>query len=197
MFAYCGNNPIARKDDGGEFWNWVVGATVGALVGAINTAVEVYQKDGWDAFSSGKTWAKIGVSAACGTINGLVAASGACYVTGGFVGGLTGAVESMAHQLIDSDGDFSQINGTEVLTDFTVGMIGSAAGGNGAIRGSKYMAYQGKSFAKHAASKGTQNAVSFYYKMTANYSKQFIRPTVTGISRGFAAGKLASYALSN
>jgi hypothetical protein len=103
----------------------------------------------------------------------------------------------MAHQLIDSDGDFSQINGTEVLTDFTVGMIGSAAGGNGAIRGSKYMAYQGKSFAKHAASKGTQNAVSFYYKMTANYSKQFIRPTVTGISRGFAAGKLASYALSN
>ena len=97
MFAYCGNNPVSRADDGGEFWNWVIGAAVGALVGAINTAVEAYNDNGWEAFKSEKTWAKIGVSAACGTINGLVDASGAYYVTGGFVGGVTGALESMAH----------------------------------------------------------------------------------------------------
>ena len=30
LFAYCGNNPIARKDDGGYIWNFVAGAVVGA-----------------------------------------------------------------------------------------------------------------------------------------------------------------------
>lgn len=33
LFAYCDNNPIVRIDEGGEFWNWVIGASVGAIVG--------------------------------------------------------------------------------------------------------------------------------------------------------------------
>lgn len=36
MFAYCGNNPVSRNDDNGEFWNIVIGAAiVGAAGGAI------------------------------------------------------------------------------------------------------------------------------------------------------------------
>ena len=33
MFAYCGNNPIARKDDGGAFWFELL--ATGAIVGGI------------------------------------------------------------------------------------------------------------------------------------------------------------------
>lgn len=39
MFAYCGNNPISRLDNGGEFWNIVAGAVVGAVIGALSKAV--------------------------------------------------------------------------------------------------------------------------------------------------------------
>lgn len=35
MFAYCGNDPISRKDDAGDFWGIAVGAGIGGLVGAI------------------------------------------------------------------------------------------------------------------------------------------------------------------
>ena len=193
MFAYCGNNPVSRNDEGGEFWNFVIGAVVGATVAAVATAIDAVKEDGWEALESGKTWAKIGVSAACGAVNGLVAASGAYWAVGGFVGGATGLIESAAHQLIDNDGDFKKMDKMELLTDFTVGMIGGAAGGNGAIRGNKYMANQAKSFGKHYAANGLKNAISFYYKMTANYSIQFIGSTLWGITKGFVGGKLADY----
>ena len=49
-----------RADDGGEFWNYVVGAAVGALIGGIKTAVDEIKKDGLSALKSGKTWAKSG-----------------------------------------------------------------------------------------------------------------------------------------
>ena len=35
MFAYCGNNPVMRADDGGEIWHIVVGAVVGGATSAI------------------------------------------------------------------------------------------------------------------------------------------------------------------
>ena len=35
MWAYCGNNPVNRYDDGGEFWHIVAGFAVGAVVGGI------------------------------------------------------------------------------------------------------------------------------------------------------------------
>ena len=32
LYAYCDNNPIVRKDTGGEFWNTVLGALAGGLI---------------------------------------------------------------------------------------------------------------------------------------------------------------------
>lgn len=46
MFAYCGNNPVSREDDGGEFWNFVIGAAVGGLVGGVVSAVTSYAQTG-------------------------------------------------------------------------------------------------------------------------------------------------------
>ena len=38
MFAYCGNNPVARKDNGGAFWFGLLatGTIVGGILGAFN-----------------------------------------------------------------------------------------------------------------------------------------------------------------
>ena len=39
LFAYCDNNPITRKDDGGDFWHIIVGAAIGAVVGGVVKAI--------------------------------------------------------------------------------------------------------------------------------------------------------------
>ena len=39
LYAYCDNNPVMRVDNGGDFWNWVIGAAVGAVVGVIGQVV--------------------------------------------------------------------------------------------------------------------------------------------------------------
>ena len=190
LFAYCDNNPVMRKDDGGEFWNYVVGGIVGAVIGAVTTAVDAVKKDGWGALTSGKTWAKIGISAACGTVNGLVAASGAFVLTGGAVGSTTGFVESFGHKLIDTDGELSQEDWLEIGKDTIVGFVGGLAGGNGATHGNKYMMRQESRFLKHLIPDGISKAHSFAWKMTANYSKQFIVPTLKGLTKGWFGGKL-------
>ena len=37
LYAYCGNNPVARADDGGEFWNVVVGAVIGGAINLVSS----------------------------------------------------------------------------------------------------------------------------------------------------------------
>ena len=196
MFAYCGNNPISREDDAGEFWNFVVGAVVGAAIGAVTAVVDAVKEDGWDALKSGKTWAKAGVSAVCGAINGTVAASGAHVLVGGLTGGTTGFIESLSHELIDNNGVMRKEDWAEVATDTAVGFFGGLSGGDGAIYGNKYMAKQATRLTKHVTTDGIKKAGSFYLKMTVNYSKQFVKPTLQGITKGWVGGKVASYGLA-
>ena len=33
LYAYCGNNPVSRSDDGGEAWNIAIGVAIGAIAG--------------------------------------------------------------------------------------------------------------------------------------------------------------------
>ena len=69
-FAYCDNDPVNRSDNGGKFWNIVVGAVVGGLASAVATAYTSYKE-------TGKVdWASTGISAATGALNGGIAASG-------------------------------------------------------------------------------------------------------------------------
>jgi len=39
LYAYCDNNPITREDKGGQFWNVIAGAAVGALIGVASQAI--------------------------------------------------------------------------------------------------------------------------------------------------------------
>ena len=66
MYAYCGNNPVSRVDDGGEFWNYVIGAAVGGVVAAVTHAVT----------SENANWKSIFIAGVAGATSGAIAASG-------------------------------------------------------------------------------------------------------------------------
>ncbi len=72
LFAYCDNNPIARTDDGGEFWHIAIGAVVGAIGGAVSSIVS-------QAISGEKiNWKAVGISAAGGAVSGAITAAVPC-----------------------------------------------------------------------------------------------------------------------
>ena len=75
LFVYCGNNPIARKDDGGEFWNVVAGAVIGAALGAVSEIASQYLNH---VINGEKiNWGDVAASAASGAVyGGVMAATG-------------------------------------------------------------------------------------------------------------------------
>ena len=77
LFAYCGNNPITRADDGGEFWNLVVGAIVGAASVYVGDVIEnvANGKTGWDIFAPTSSVGTYLGAAASGMIPGSGIAS--------------------------------------------------------------------------------------------------------------------------
>ena len=85
LFAYCGNNPVNRSDNRGEFWHIVVGAIIGAVV---NVATSYITNT-----LAGKeyTWEDALVDAAAGAITGGLAASGAGPLAQGIVNGAVSA----------------------------------------------------------------------------------------------------------
>lgn len=75
MFAYCGNNPISRADDGGEFWNIVIGAVAGAIASAVSELVS--QVINHVATGEDIDWGDVATSAAGGAVyGGVMAATG-------------------------------------------------------------------------------------------------------------------------
>ena len=117
MFAYCGNNPTSRSDETGDFWNFIVGAVVGAVVNAVSTAVDAVKEGGLDALSDGKTWAKIGVSAAGGLVSGALAASGVGLGASILGNTAISMAQNAANQAIDNGDLKALMLATWLLTD--------------------------------------------------------------------------------
>jgi len=82
MFAYCGNNPVAREDDGGEFWNIVAGAIVGVasqfISGVVSNALE--GKTGADLFKNTGTVGDYVTAALTGALCAIPGAGAAVSV---------------------------------------------------------------------------------------------------------------------
>ena len=96
-FAYCDNNPVSRSDDGGTFFNTVIGAVVGGLTGALSAALEGGSKR--EVFASAASGAVSGAIAGAGVDFAVatVATGGAAAVVGATaVAALTGAGGSIA-----------------------------------------------------------------------------------------------------
>ena len=126
LYAYCGNNPVARRDDGGEFWNFVIGGVVGGLIGGISAAINSYKETGKVNIAS----TVIGVIS--GAASGVVAASGlGMFAQAGISAGIS-ALSSTADQvcnIIASDElTYKDFDGLKVLKDGINGGVSSLAG---------------------------------------------------------------------
>ena len=124
MFAYCGNNPISRFDESGNWWHIAIGAVVGAAVAFASTVATDY-------IENGKVdLAAAGISALFGAASGALAATGygkLVQITGGAL--LSGAesIVSQAHE----KGGIKNVNAGRVLIDMVMGGIGSRGNGTG------------------------------------------------------------------
>lgn len=70
MFAYCGNNPISRTDNVGEFWHAIAGMAGGAVLAAASELV--FQVINHAVTGEKINWGDIATSAAGGAVYGLV-----------------------------------------------------------------------------------------------------------------------------
>ncbi len=148
----------------------------------------------WDAITDGKTWAKAGVSAACGAINGVVAASGVGLIGASVTGAVTGFAESYAHKAIDKGSfELDSADWKEIGVSTAIGTVSGLIGGRGAIKGDKYMGRQVSLLKSKLFTSEAGKGMKFYYKMTANMSKRFIGKTVKGFVLGFCSNKAMTY----
>ncbi|MBE6920295.1 MAG: RHS repeat-associated core domain-containing protein [Ruminococcaceae bacterium] len=164
MFAYCGNNPVSRKDDGGEFWHLVVGGVIGGIIGAISSA------------ASGGDIVDVLIGAAAGAAGGVLAASGAGVV----VQALGSAAISMAsnaasqvnHIVQDKTGE-TEFDVGDMLFDGAVGLACGAWGGNGASYGnSGGIMAAGKQLFKRGFF--NPQARSYYAKVAHNMGGEYV-----------------------
>ena len=121
-FAYCDNNPINRNDDGGEFWNIVVGAIVGGVVSAAITAVDSYISTGHvdgDAVLH---------SAVSGAIAGGVAATGVGIVGQRLVGAATSAMDTFYSEVREQQKGNSSMGRVIIKTAISAGWGALTAG---------------------------------------------------------------------
>ena len=127
MFAYCGNNPVTRSDETGEFWNLVIGAVVGAVVNAVTTVVSA-KMNGEEV-----DWVDVAISAAVGAASGAVAATGIGALGQAGITAVISGGGNLVQQLADNAR--SGESGIDVMdivysgaAGFATSIVGSAAG---------------------------------------------------------------------
>ena len=170
MFAYCGNNPISREDDGGEFWHIIAGAAVGAAVSFATSVV--------GDILAGKEvdWAAAGISAAFGAVGGALASTGlgaAAQIVGGAV--LSGAENAISQ---GREKGFNNINYGEVAINAVVGGISSATNGLSKAT-AKHLNRQGINATKRIFSSAKYNGIKSVGSAIRSASRYYISQTST------------------
>lgn len=128
MYAYCGNNPVSRRDDGGEFWNIVIGAGVGATVSSLISFASQAMENGL----SNVNWARVGVSAAAGAISGGFAATGIKVNGQMAINGIIGAASSGIDTYLQSSGKASLGEyAKNIAVGAGIGLVGGRIGSDG------------------------------------------------------------------
>ncbi len=154
LYSYCDNNPVMRKDDGGEFWHILVGAVVGAIVSGVAKAVEnVIENKPWNdgLATSMLTGAACGALAATETPVAVMAVGNAAISMAG----------NMADQIIENKG-IDNFDVGEMVYEGVVGGVMGALGGPGT--GTKNLMRQGinsvastaKTFAREGVKAGVK-----------------------------------------
>ena len=189
MFAYCGNNPVVRSDEGGELWHVAFGAAIGGLISGGVKLFECIKNNN----SLGETIGQVLVSAACGAVGGALAATGIGAVGQAVIGGALGAVESAANQMITN----GKIDRRTFLTDTAAGVFGGISGGKGASYGSKFMSYHRGQFMKNVGLEGIETAFRKLTNHTWKWAKSNLaKATFSGVMKAFVGNKVASFGLN-
>ena len=126
MFAYCGNNPVSRNDEGGEFWHIVIGAVVGATIGVVTSAI------------GGGDLTDCIIGGLAGAAGGALAATGAGVVWQALGSAAISMASNAAGQyrdILQDDTGKTKFDVGDMLFDGAVGLICGIAGGNGASYG--------------------------------------------------------------
>jgi len=129
LFAYCDNNPVLRADKNGEFWNIVIGATVGGIAGAISSVVA-------QSIAGDLNLARIGVAVAGGALSGALAATGipvnGQMIANGLIGGITSGMDTF----LSADENRTALDYVSSIAIGTcIGILGGKIGGNGTDNG--------------------------------------------------------------
>ena len=130
LYLYCCNNPVLRKDDGGQLWNTIIGAAVGGLIGGISSAI---QGDSfWTGAAQGATAGAISGAAVDGAL--LIAASGgALAIAGGILiaaaGGMAGSLAGEQVKSYATDRTFKQIDKGMIIRAGFAGLINTLSFG--------------------------------------------------------------------
>ena len=193
-FAYCDNSPVSRSDDSGAFWSLVIGAVTGGLINGISTLAECQQSGE----SLKSTFIQTAISATSGAISGAVAGSSLGLAGQAIAGGLLGAGESFARQMVKTK-SIKSVDFGAVLGAGLSGIAGGLAGGKGSLKGFKHATTQrnlaldtikrGKSFA--SIKKAAKNYASQTWRWAQNQKRG--RATFWGVLKGTAASKAFGY----
>ena len=183
MFAYCGNNPVTRQDNGGEFWNVVAGAVIGAV---INTVVSYAT-----ATMAGEEFslADAGVAFASGAITGAFAATGIGVLGQAAIGAAVGFGGSVANNVLEGEA----ISWGSAAINGLAGFAGGLIGGNGIRKagGKLDVAKKALDYAtslKNSGAKMARNTVTkFLKKATANYAEVYATESLITLGRFYAA----------
>ncbi len=165
MFAYCGNNPIVRKDDCGAFWHIIGGAVVGAIAGGIIKAAS-------NLLAGEEITSGIGTAMLAGAISGGLAASGV-----GLIGQVVGnAAISMTNNAVDQvveNKGFSNFDPVSMVVDGAIGAVAGLVGGPGA--GNKGLTKYGLQVIRRSSNafvhNGIQSAVAEASRAMAYFAK--------------------------
>ena len=178
MFAYCGNNPVNRYDDGGFFWHIIVGAAVGALISGVATVVS-------NAIDGKPITEGLATSMLSGAASGALASSGAGL--GVMIAGnaAISMAEDAANQIINNEG-FNNFNVGKTIIAGVDGAISGAIGGKG--NGSKHLTNLGTQAINRVVNTTAHNgikaglseaakALAYYGKNTTKYYREYLKST--------------------
>lgn len=182
FFTYCDNNPVNRNDNGGQFWNVVVGAVIGAVV---NTVVSyATAKMAGEEFSL----ADAGVAFVSGAITGAVAATGLCALGQAVVGGLVGFVGSVANNSLEGE----DISWKSAAINGVAGFAGGMIGGDGIRKAGGKLDIAQKvldnaNALKKSGAKMLRNTVTKNLKKaTTNYADVYVTESFITLGRFYA-----------
>lgn len=176
LYAYCDNNPITRSDNGGEFWNVVVGAVVGGAISLVSSTISEIIDGNLDV-------GQIAISTAIGVAEG--AAIAICPLASVAISATASATDTLINGIIDGDSSEELI-----INSLISGMIGAVAGSGGSdfVKGGKLI-NDAASSVGNAIRKGVHPTVK-------KVARKTVKKAAKTIGRKYISSQLEDFAYS-